>query len=336
MTWPRCLMLYELFTIPQLGTMSTSTPTPIFGCASVGFNFITKESVEELLSTVKNNGIKRIDTAGRYPPTSPGASECLLGEAGATDLGFQIDTKVLVLATAAGSLSAENIAQSVQRSFDRLRIQQINTLYCHMPDPETPLLEQAKALNEQYEQGRFKQLGVSNFSVPMMKEFFDICTEHNFVKPSVYQGQYNLLRRGDEQELIPFLRANGCAYVAFSPLGGGFLTGRCTAGIIENTRFAGDNPMSRAVRAWYDKPQMHGTIKKLEELLTGSEISMPEAALRWLFHHSMLREPDSVLLGASKAQQIETNMRQIAKGPLPDAIVVGLGSLWADVEGCAP
>ncbi|RDW59885.1 hypothetical protein BP6252_12972 [Coleophoma cylindrospora] len=311
--------------------MSASTPTPIFGCATIGYNFTTKESVEELLSIVKNTGIKRLDTAGRYPPSSPGDSERLLGEAGANDLGFQIDTKIMVFTTTAGSLSAENIASSVQRSLERLRLQQLNTLYCHMPDPETPLLEQAKAMNDQYEQGHFKQLGVSNFSVPMIKEFLDICTEHNFVKPSVYQGEYNLLCREHEQELIPFLRANGC-----TPLGAGFLTGRLTAGIVDNTRFAADNPMSKACKAAYDKPQMHDMIKKLEELLTGSEISMPEAALRWLFYHSMLRGQDSVLLGASKTQQIETNMRQIAKGPLPDAIAVSLGNLWAGVEGGVP
>lgn len=98
-----------------------SSPELIFGCASLGKSFTTKEEVQELGEALQVAHISRIDTAARYPPTSPGTSEKLIGEA---NLGkrFTIDTKIMVTGAGSGSLTATNIGKSLDNSLKSLGV----------------------------------------------------------------------------------------------------------------------------------------------------------------------------------------------------------------------
>jgi GTPase SAR1 family protein len=103
--------------------------TLIFGCASIGSTYTTKESVSEMLSALKLLDITRIDTAARYPSTNPGASERLLGEAGAAAQVFTIDTKIIVLAETAGSLEPAAVDKSLRENYERLKLK---NAACHV------------------------------------------------------------------------------------------------------------------------------------------------------------------------------------------------------------
>ena len=103
-----------------------SSPELIFGCASLGKSFTTKEEVEKLGEALQHAHISRIDTAARYPPTSPGTSEKLIGEANLGET-FTIDTKVMVSGDGSGSLTATNISNSLENSLKSLGVTKVRS-----------------------------------------------------------------------------------------------------------------------------------------------------------------------------------------------------------------
>ena len=129
-------------------------PQFLFGCASVGKNYSTKEEVEELTRTLHTVGLNHLDTTARYPPTSPGLSEKLLGEA-KVGSSFVVDTKILISGDGRGHLSEANIAKSIEQSYASLKVSKINILYCHGPDKQTPIADQAAAFDKFYREGKF-------------------------------------------------------------------------------------------------------------------------------------------------------------------------------------
>ena len=103
-----------------------STPQLIFGAASFGAAFREAEDAQSVLDLLKSHNVKRIDTAGRYPPTNPGLSEELLGAVKAAEQGFTIDTKILAWsADGSGELKREKIEESVSTSLRRLGVSKV-------------------------------------------------------------------------------------------------------------------------------------------------------------------------------------------------------------------
>lgn len=133
-------------------------PATIFGGALIGISFQASQQVQELLDELKTLGIDRIDTAARYSPTNPGSSERLLGEAGAAEQGFTIDTKINTVKDGVGTLTATAIKASIRESFERLKVDKVHVLYFHRPDPGTPIVEQAAEIHRQHKEGRFEKV----------------------------------------------------------------------------------------------------------------------------------------------------------------------------------
>lgn len=164
----------------------------------------------------------------------------------------------------------------------------------------------------------------------MLTEWLQISSTENLIKPSVYQGQYNLLCRSDEGTLFPLLREHGIAYTAYSPLASGFLLGNFTAdGLQGGSRFAVASPYS----GWYDKPALHAAVEKFGVIAMESGCGRGELALRWVVFHSRLGEGDAVILGGSRFEQIEGNLAQIQKGPLEKGVIERLNALWEGYDG---
>jgi aflatoxin B1 aldehyde reductase len=159
----------------------------------------------------------------------------------------------------------------------------------------------------------------------MLEKYLAICEEKGYTKPTVYQGEYNLISRKVEAELIPLLRKHGIKFVAYSPLGGGFLSGKLTTGNAEGTRFA--SPLAQRFREIYDQPEFHEKIHRLLRIIEPLGISPTGAALRWLAYHSLLGEGDGIILGARRGEQVEENVRDIAQGPLPDSVVQAINGI---------
>ncbi|KAI1366309.1 Aldo/keto reductase [Xylaria arbuscula] len=307
-----------------------SHPQLIFGGASLGAAFATTAEVSTLLETLKSSGISRIDTAARYPPTNPNASERLLGETSAAGRGFSIDSKVFCPGPPEGHLAPDLVRKSLKETYGRLNLgyKRLNVLHCHRPDPVTPLEQQAEVLNEQHKAGLFDKLGISNFDNEMIEKYIAICEEKGYVKPTVYQGMYNLVCRDIEKTLFPTMRKHHIVFNAYSPLAGGFLNGKLSSGETEGTRFEAGNMMGQGYRMVYDKKEMHDAIQFLTTILVSKGISKVEASLRWVAYHSQLNETDGIILGASSLSQIVQNIDAIAKEPLNESIAAAIEEMW--------
>ncbi|KAH8892552.1 putative aldo/keto reductase [Thozetella sp. PMI_491] len=296
----------------------------IFGCGGLGEEFKGEEAAAELLKTLKELGIRRLDTAALYPPTDIGASQRLLGKTEAARSGFTVDTKVMIsIQGIKHSLEPEKIAKSAEASRKILNFpdgQRIGVYYAHDPDVATPLAEQAAGFNAQYKKGLFDKLGVCNFLPEMLAEFIDIYEREGYVKPIVYQGVYNILSRQYEGQLFDLIRKHGMTFVVHSTLASGFLRGSLTSGQVEGTRFAPGNIMSMNARR-YDQEKYHDVVRLLDEKLEPHGIPKTDAALRWVAIHSPIGPQDAIILGGSKIAQLKKNMAAIAQVPLTDDIV---------------
>ncbi|KAK4632699.1 Aflatoxin B1 aldehyde reductase member 4 [Fulvia fulva] len=287
---------------------------------------IGQHDPEAVSKIFEQHNITHIDTAARY---QNGESEKIIGRS-SLPKQISINTKILITEMTDPFLLPDRIEKSLMNSLKVLNLGQVDTLYCHGPDSITPIADQAKALNEHYKQGRFKHLGVSNFSTEMLQEWLDIAGEEGYVKPSWYQGQYNLLCRGHEDTLFPLLRKHGIHYAGYAPLGGGFLLGNFTEdGVQAGKRFSLQTPYVK----WYDHASMHEAVKKLNGVSERAGVEMDELSLRWLVYHSALEEGDAVILGlSSKLTHFESSLKKAQGGPLESGVAAGLSALWEGVK----
>jgi len=183
--------------------------------------FHEPSDVIAFLNAFTKRGYTQIDTARIYSPHAPGTSEPKIGAI--PEKNFIIDTKVNSFHD--GAHSKENILKDINDSLNALRIQQINIEYLHQPDRATDLKEACEAMEQAHKEGKIKCWGISKHTAQEVETIVKICQEHDFVKPSVYQGEYNPISRSAEKELFPILRRHGIAFYAFSPAGAGFFAG---------------------------------------------------------------------------------------------------------------
>ena len=101
----------------------------------------------------------------------------------------------------------------------------IDIMYLHSPDRTTPFLETCAAMDSHHRAGHFRRFGLSNYRADEVEQIVDICERNNYVKPTVYQGRYNAIIRGGEEELFPVLRRHGIGFFAYSPTAAGLFSG---------------------------------------------------------------------------------------------------------------
>lgn len=169
----------------------------------------------------------------------------------------------------------------------------------------------------------------------MVEDWVAICKKKGYALPAVYQGNYSLVFRKEEQTLFPVLRKHGIAFFAYSPLASGFLNGKLTAGTTDaNSRFADQGFIGNMLRGALDKPAFHGAIRSLQALLAERGIGPTAAALRWICYHSQLRveSGDGIILGASRIEQMEQNAADVEAGPLPAEVVEGIEEIWKQLS----
>lgn len=162
----------------------------------------------------------------------------------------------------------------------------------------------------------------------MLVDFIEICERKGYIKPTVYQGVYNILNRRHEG---PVVRKHGMQFVAHSPQASGFLRGSLTSGQVEGTRFAEGNIMSMDARR-YNTEKHHEAIRFLDNALKAYGISKSEASLRWVAFHSQLGPEDAIIFGSSKIDQVRQNLEAFRKGPLPEELVTVLDGIWATLQ----
>ena len=244
-----------------------------------------EEQALQLLDHARAVGLRRFDTANTY---GGGASEIILGKwLRAQSASFVRNAQV---ATKVGNpngcppgetpLSAAQVAQHLDRSLTRLGVDRIDLYYIHEFDRVTPLDETLSAMERAFEAGKIDRLGISNASlsdVRAVKKLADSVIGPRF---EFLQNEYNLLSTADAEALIPYCAANDLRYIAFSPLAGGFLTGKYRRG--ENPPCESRLAHAPEVCVNYTSEDSFSAIDQLRQAAGERHEAMAETALRFV------------------------------------------------------
>ena len=281
--------------------------------------------VKEFINTYLDAGYSELDTAYVY---NEGNCERLLGEAlKEIDKPYTIATKVNPRIS--GKLDGEAAYKQVNESLDRLGLDSVDIVYLHFPDPATPVISVLEACADLHEQGKFKEIGLSNFPAWMVADVWHICDKHGWVKPTIYQGIYNPLTRKAEIELNACLNNYGMRFYAFNPMAGGLLTGRY--GKFEDAPTDGRFTHRPNYQGRYWKKSYFDAVEIIKSAAEKHGITSIEATYRWLAYHSMLNgdRGDGILIGASMMSHLKQNMEAVEKGPLPDDVIAAFEEAWS-------
>lgn len=280
--------------------------------------------VEQYINTFLDNGFNEFDTAYVY---NEGQSEKLLGEVlPKLERPFRIASKVNPRIS--GKLDGEAAYKQVNESLERLGVDCLDIEYLHFPDPATPVESVLEAMSVLHQEGKFRELGLSNFPAWMVANVCNICEREGWVKPTVFQGIYNPLTRKAETELNDCLNYFGMRFYAYNPMAGGLLTGRY--GKFEDAPTDGRFTHRPNYQGRYWKKSYFEAVDVIKSASEKHGITSIEATYRWLAYHSMLNgdRGDAILVGASKLDHMKQNIDAIKAGPLPDDVVDAFRKAW--------
>lgn len=280
--------------------------------------------VEGFINTFLDAGYTELDTAYVY---NEGKCERLLGDAlPKASAPYSIATKINPRIS--GKLDGAAAYRQLNESLERLKLPSVDLVYLHFPDPATPVEDVLTALADLHGQGKFRELGLSNFPAWMVADVWHLCDRNEWVKPTVFEGMYNSLTRYAERELNACLDHFGMRYYAYNPLCGGLLTGRY--GKYEDAPTDGRFTHRPGYQNRYWKKSYFDAVEILKAACEKEGITTVEATYRWLAHHSMLKEErgDGIIIGASKLNHLKQNMETMKAGPLPEGVLKAFAEAW--------
>ena len=202
-------------------------------------------------------------------------------------------------------LSRKHIVESVHNSLRRLQVEYIDLMQFHRMDPDTPVDETVRAIDDLIRQGKVLYWGVSEWSAQKIVEAVATARELNANPPASNQPSYSMFTRGIEEGVLPVSEQYGIGNVVFSPLAQGVLTGKYLPGQKppEGTRGADDK--SNMFMGWVLKDENLQRVQDLKKYVEELGYKLPQFALAWC-----LRQPavSSVIMGATSIQQVEANV----------------------------
>lgn len=295
-----------------LGRTGCSVSTLALGTMTFGDETSEDDSHRQLDRYVEAGGTL-VDTADVY---STGLSEEIIGRWLASRPPEMREHVVLAtkgrFAMGKGpnevGLSRRHLTTALEDSLRRLGVDCIDLYQVHAYDPVTPLEETLRFLDDAVSAGKIHYTGLSNFTGWQLQRAVDVAHHQGWVVPATLQPQYNLLVREIEWEILPAAEANGLGLLPWSPLGGGWLTGkyRREERPTGATRL-GENP-DRGVEAYDRRSTVSRTWQVIDEVQSVAEelnVSMAQVALAWLVDRPTVT---SVILGARTIEQLEDNL----------------------------
>ena len=269
----------------------------------------------KILSTAYEAGINFIDTAdvySRWVPGNPGGvSEQIIGRwmksAGIPRERLVIATKVRGKMGAGPNdegLSRVHILQAVEASLKRLQTDYIDLYQTHYPDQDTPIEETLRALDDLVRAGKVRYAGASNYAAWELMEALWTSDKHGIARYDSLQPHYNLIERDEfERELRAVCAKFGIAVIPYSPLAGGFLTGK----------YRKDQPMPDSVRA---RGLAHACtdknfklIEEMDEIAKVHGATVSQVALAWMLTDPVITSP---IIGPNKLEQLTDNLAALS------------------------
>ncbi|TMW59108.1 hypothetical protein Poli38472_007253 [Pythium oligandrum] len=289
-----------------------------YGCFMMMERALTFDQSLAVLERAYQHGVNFFDNAEAY---AGGHSEVILGQV--VNAGIErgtwtredlvISGKIFLGTNPAGpnelnkqGLSRKHIVEGVKATLKRLNLEYIDLVFCHRPDPATPIEETVRAMNFAIEQGWAFYWGTSEWSSHDIKEACDIADRLGLIRPAFDQCQYNIFERSRvEYQFVDLYKKYSYGLTTFSPIDGGILSGKFSKGIPKESRFAqnafyqhlGDVIAQKAIK-----------VAELEDVAKGVGCSMAQLALAWCASNENV---SSVLFSATTVEQLDENMKAL-------------------------
>ena len=319
-----------------------------------GARITSLDEYNKCLDYFQSQGYNEVDTARVY---IGGKQEAFTAEAHWKERGLKIATKWYPFEP--GAHKPAKVREMLEKSLAELKTDCVDIFYLHAADRSVPFTETLEVLNEMHKEGKFVQLGLSNFTAFEVAEVVITCKERGWVRPTIYQGMYNAISwcyltlltlsyfadnckaRSLEQELIPACHRYGIDVVVYNPLAGGFFSGKYKSQEIPaEGRYSDTAKVGAYYRERYFKDATFDALRLIEPVAEKHNLTMLEVALRWCVHHSALKMTnggtDGVIIGVSSFSQLESNLKDLEKGPLPEEVVKVLDEAWLVTKATTP
>jgi len=278
-------------------------------------NQVDTTAAKEMLAAAMDAGVNFFDNAEVY---AKGQSEIVMGAAfkalGWPRLNYIVSTKFFWGLDREGNavnrkdtLNRKYLMQAIDGSLARMGLDHIDLVYCHRPDPHTPIEETVRAMSDMITQGKALYWGTSEWSADEIRAAWLLAERHHLHKPVMEQPQYHLFhRKRVEQEYARLCADIGLGLTTWSPLASGLLTGKYRSGIPTDSRGAMET-MGFLVKGLTD-PARNAAVAKLEAIAAELGCSMAQLAIAWCAKNPRV---SSVITGASKLTQLRDNLGAI-------------------------
>ena len=267
------------------------------------------ENITNCLNTAREAGMNFFDCAEVY---AGGGAERLLGAA-VRELGWSRGSYVVSTKFFFGleegvnsrrTLNRKYLISAVDGSLERLGLDVIDIIYCHRPDPETPVEEVVVAMSDIISSGKAFYWGVSEWPAKSIRRAYEIAKRNNLRAPVTEQPEYNLVTRTKvEREFKDLYKDFGIGLTTWSPLAEGVLTGKYLNGVPGDSR-AGRSDNSR-IRAQIGDESLNASIRSLQTIAVQLGCSLAQLAIAWCLKNPRV---SSVITGASRPDQVRENV----------------------------
>ncbi len=297
----------------HLGKTGLQISSLSYGSWVTFHNQVGIDAAVESMSIAYEAGVNFFDNAEAY---ADGKSEEVMGAAlkklGWRRSSYLVSTKLYwglnKGVNEQNTLNRKYLIEAMDGSLKRFGLDHVDLVYCHRPDPNTPIEETVWAMHNLIEWGKALYWGTSEWSASEIVSAIEIAERHHLHKPVVEQPQYNLLSRDRmEKEYARLFADYGYGTTIFSPLAAGLLTGKYNNGIPADSR--GALPGMEWLRDRFTDQQALQKVKELGKLAEEIGVTLPNMAIAWC-----LKNPNvsSVITGASRVEQMRENMKAMA------------------------
>ncbi|HEY3290894.1 MAG TPA: aldo/keto reductase [Anaerolineae bacterium] len=205
-------------------------------------------------------------------------------------------------------LSRKHLTEGLNKALKRLQVEYVDLIFCHRPDPNTPIAETVWSMDNFIRQGKALYWGTSEWSAQQLTEAYAVAQQHHLLAPQMEQPQYNMfVRERVEKEYAPLYELMGLGTTIFSPLASGLLSGKYNDGVIPAD--------SRAALPGYEwlrddilRPERLAIVKQLALIAAELGCTVAQMALAWCLLNPHI---STVITGASKVEQVHENMKAL-------------------------
>jgi voltage-dependent potassium channel beta subunit len=279
-------------------------------------NQVDVNAAVEMLAAALDAGINFFDNAEAY---AGGRSETVMGEAfkrlNTPRLNYVVSTKFFWGLDRQGdavnrkdTLNRKYLMQAIDGSLQRFGLDFVDLVYCHRPDPHTPIEETVWAMSDMIRQGKALYWGTSEWSAEDIRAAWDVAERHHLHKPIVEQPQYHLFhRRKVEDEFAPLYEDIGLGLTTWSPLASGLLTGKYRDGVPAGTRGAMET--MAFLREQLTDPAKNEAVARLAPIAAELGATLAQLAIAWCTKNPRV---STVITGASRPAQLQDNLGALA------------------------